>query len=133
MPAKKSPKNDEPVKVAKVEEPKKPKKDSKAALIKKLEAKGLTAPEGTSASDMEKMLEWRSNLFWLVRLSRSTSPFLMSCGIDNKKTVYALPDNEDSERILRTRRLVILKRTPILSNNAVIIMSIGGDGNGSDE
>ena len=75
---------------------------------------------------MKKMLEWKSNLFWLVRLAGRTTPFLKECGIDSRKTVYALPDNDESVKILATRKLIVLKRTPTLLNEAVIIHSIDG-------
>tara|TARA_R100001510_G_C7649490_1_gene206906 strand:+ start:588 stop:965 length:378 start_codon:yes stop_codon:yes gene_type:complete len=118
MPAKKK-KNE----TAKAE---KPKRDTKASVAKQLKAKGLLAPEGSSLSQMKAMLGWKSNQFWLVRLAGRTTPFLKECGIDNKKTVYALPDNEDSVKILATRKLIVLKRTPTLLNEAVIIHSISG-------
>lgn len=122
MPAKK--KKNEPAKAeAKAE---KPKRDTKATVAKQLKDKGLLAPEGSSLSEMKKMLEWKSNLFWLVRLAGRTTPFLKECGIDSRKTVYALPDNDESVKILATRKLIVLKRTPTLLNEAVIIHSIDG-------
>ena len=110
----------------------KPKRDSKAGIIKQLASKGIIPREDSTLEQLKAMLEWKSNLFWLVRLARSTSPFLVSCGIKSKKQVYALPDNEDSRMILNTRRFVILKRTPTLLNEAVIIHSISGGKNDSN-
>jgi hypothetical protein len=128
MPAKK--KKNEPAKAeAKAE---KPKRDTKASVAKQLKAKGLLAPEGSSLSQMKAMLSWNSNLFWLVRLAGRTTPFLKECGIDSKKTVYALPDNDDSVKILATRKLIVLKRTPTLLNEAVIIHSISGGADGDN-
>lgn len=111
---------------------KKPKRESKAGIIKQLGAKGIIPREDSTLEQLKAMLEWKSNLFWLVRLARSTSPFLVSCGIKSKKQVYALPDTEDSQKILNTRRFVILKRTPTLLNEAVIIHSISGGKNGDN-
>ena len=128
MPTKK--KKNEPAKVeAKAE---KPKRDTKASVAKQLKAKGLLAPEGASLSQMKAMLSWKSNSFWLVRLAGRTTPFLKECGIDSKKTVYALPDNDDSVKILATRKLIVLKRTPTLLNEAVIIHSISGGADGDN-
>lgn len=112
----------------------KPKKDNKASLTKKLVDAGYSLTEGLSVSDLKGLLETRSNLYWIVRLARPPNAYLIEKGISNKKTVYALPDCENSEAILRSRRLVILKRTPTLSNNAVIIVAPSGDENdGSNE
>lgn len=128
MPAKK---NKAPAKKAEAS-PKK-KGDSKASLLKQLSAKGIVAPEGTTLDEMKSMLEWKSGSYWLVRLAGRTTPFLKSCGIDSRKMVYALPDNDDSVKILATRKLIVLKRTPTLLSEAVVIRSIGGDGSGGDK
>ena len=110
----------------------KPKRETKASVAKKLHAKGIVAPEGASLAEMKSMLEWNSGQFWLVRLAGRTTPFLKECGIDSKKTVYALPDNDDSLKILATRKLIVLKRTPTLLNEAVIIHSISGGADGDN-
>lgn len=128
MPAKKK-KNESAKAEAKAE---KPKRDTKASVAKQLKAKGLLAPEGASLSEMKAMLTWKSNQFWFVRLAGRTTPFLKECGIDSKKTVYALPDNDDSIKILATRKLIVLKRTPTLLNEAVIIHSISGGTDGDN-
>jgi len=110
----------------------KPKRETKASVTKKLAAKGIVAPEGASLAEMKTMLAWKSGSYWLVRLAGRTTPFLKACGIDSKKTVYALPDNDDSLKILATRKLIVLKRTPTLLNEAVVIRSIGGGDSGGD-
>lgn len=128
MPAKK--KKNEPAKAeAKAE---KPKKETKASIAKKLHKKGIVPREGATLSEMKGMLDWESNLFYLVRLAGRTTPFLVSCGIDSRKTVYALPDTADSRTILATRKLIVLKRTPTLLNEAVIIHSISGGSDGDN-
>lgn len=111
----------------------KPKRDTKASVAKQLHEKGIVAPESASLAEMKSMLEWKSGQFWLVRLAGRTTPFLKECGIDNRRTVYALPDNDDSLKILATRKLIVLKRTPTLLNEAVIIHSISGGADGDND
>jgi hypothetical protein len=116
----------------KAEKPKK-KGSSKAALIKQLEAKDMYIPNNASATELKHILDThRSNLYWLVRLVGSTYQHLIDLGIDNRKTVYALPDTEHSIKILNSRRLVVLKRTAKPFSNAVIIDSFTGDDDGSN-
>ena len=48
------------------------------------------------------------------------------------KKVYALPDCEGSVEILNSRKLIVLKRSPTPSNNAVVICECIGEVNGSN-
>ncbi len=126
----KSPAKEAPVKA---KAPAKKKKDSKAGLIKQLDAKGYYYPADASATQLKAILDnFKSNLFWLVRLAGNTSPELIAKGIDSKKVVYALPDCEDSVKILNSRKLIVLKRTPTPSSNAVVICECIGEPNGSN-
>jgi len=118
-------------------EPAKPKAEkkgsSKAALIKQLEAKEMYIPKDASATQLKHILDThRSSLYWMVRLVGATYKPLIEFGIDSKKAIYALPDTEHSEMILRTRRLVILKRTATPFSNAVIIDSLMGESDDSN-
>jgi len=124
-PAKKAP--------AKAKAPAKKKGSSKAALVKQLDAKGYHYSPDYSATQLQAILDnYKSELFWLVRLAGNTTPELAAKGISSKKIVYALPDCEGSIEILNSRKLIVLKRTPTPSNNAVVICECIGEVNGSN-
>lgn len=119
---------------AKPKAPAKKKKDSKAGLIKQLDAKGINYPADATATQLKGILEhYKSGLWWLVRLAGNSTPELVAKGIDNKKVVYALPDTDASVEILNSRKLIVLKRAATPSNNAVIICHCMGETNGSNE
>lgn len=108
------------------------KKSSKAALIKQLDAKGIYYSPDATATQLKAILEhYKSGMFWLVRLAGNTTPELAAKGINSKKTVYALPDTDESVEILSSRKLIVLKRAATPSNNAVIICHCMGEPNGS--
>ena len=118
---------------AKPKTPAKKKKDSKAGLIKQLDAKGYYYPADATATQMKAILDnFKSNMFWLVRLAGNSTPELSAKGISSKKVVYALPDCEGSVEILNSRKLIVLKRSPTPSNNAVVICECIGEVNGSN-
>ena len=87
-------------------------KVSKASVAKLLHEKGLPVLEDDTIKDMEARLSWRSNRGWLIRIIRM-NPFLESLGmkrLPRKNHLYRLPDGELSDAVMKTKKVVCVRR-----------------------
>ncbi len=119
----------------------KPKKETKASLVKKLKDAGISVPKGADIKDMEHRLKhYKSGYGYLVRphklQSRKYENHPMSL-LTDKSGLYWLPPSEMADRIIKTKLIVVLQRTNEPSNDATIIdvpvdyMERFGDGSNS--
>lgn len=118
MPAKKAAKKSAP----------KPKTASKASLVKKLQAAGLTVPEGADVAEMEYRLKWFNDLDtagYNVSLFRGWGSQFDDhplCLLNERKLMYWLPPSEMSEKIIQTKLVKVVKRGLPLHNATVIVV-----------
>ena len=105
---------------------KKPSGPTKAAMASALKDKGIPLPKSADMKDMEHRLRhWKSGMGYMVRVHRNAGKKYANHPLTllNKprKTLYWLPDSEMTERILKTRRVVVVGRVTEPSNNMVVI------------
>ena len=125
--AKATPKKAEPKKAApKKAAPKKPKGPSKAAMASALKDKGIPLPESGDTADLEHRLRyWKSGMGYMIRIHRNAGKQYMDHPLSlltaPRKALYWLPDSEMTERIIATRRVVVVGRAQEPSSNMVVI------------
>lgn len=105
---------------------KKPSGPTKAAVASALKDKGIALPESGEASDMEHRLRhWKSGMGYMVRLHRNAGARYkdhpLSLLTAPRKALYWLPDSEMTDKILATRRVVVVGRSSEPSSNMVVI------------
>ncbi len=103
-----------------------PKGPTKAAMASALKEKGIPLPESGEASDMEHRLRhWKSGRGYMVRLHRNAGARYkdhpLSLLTAPRKALYWLPDSEMTEKILATRRVVVVGRANEPSNTMIVI------------
>jgi len=105
---------------------KKPSGPTKAAMASALKDKGIPLPKSGEVSDMEHRLRhWKSGMGYMVRLHRNAGARYKDHPLSlldaPRKALYWLPDSEMTEKILLTRRVVVVGRVSEPSNNMVVI------------
>ena len=105
---------------------KKPSGPTKAAMASALKEKGIPLPESGEASDMEHRLKhWKSGMGYMVRLHRNAGGRFkdhpLSLLDSPRKALYWLPDSEMTDKILATRRVVVVGRVSEPSSNMIVI------------
>lgn len=103
-----------------------PKGPTKAGMASALKEKGIPLPVSGEASDMEHRLRhWKSGMGYLVRLHRNAGARYkdhpLSLLVAPRKALYWLPDSEMTDKILATRRVVVVGRSSEPSSNMVVI------------
>ncbi len=117
-----------------------PKTTSKAGLVKKLKAAGLSVPEGAAVKDMQHRLKYYTDedtAGYNVRLYRGwgsqyeTHPLSL---LSNRKAIYWLPPSDMADMIIKTRLVVVIKRGLPLNNALIIDVPVDYEAmyNGSD-
>lgn len=104
-----------------------PKGPTKAAMASALKDKGIPLPESGEAADMEHRLRyWKENeLGYMVRIHRNAggkyADHPLSLLNAPRKALYWLPASEMTDRILATRRVVVVGRVAKPSTNMIVI------------
>ena len=108
----------------------KPKGPTKAAMATALKEKGIPLPESGEASDMEHRLRyWKSfeegGFGYMIRLHRNAGKKFADHPLSlldaPRKALYWLPASEMTDKILATRRVVVVGRVQQPSENMVVI------------
>jgi len=100
---------------------------TKAAMASALKDKGIPLPESGEAADMEHRLRyWKENeLGYMVRIHRNAggkyADHPLSLLNAPRKALYWLPASEMTDRILATRRVVVVGRVAKPSTNMIVI------------
>ncbi len=120
--AKAAPKKAAPKKAA----PKKPSGPSKAAMASALKEKGVPLPASGDTADMEHRLRhWKSGMGYMIRIHRNAgkqyADHPLSLLTAPRKALYWLPDSDMTQRIIATRRVVVIGRAQEPSSNMVVI------------
>tara|TARA_R100000742_G_C4273108_1_gene92569 strand:- start:1340 stop:1732 length:393 start_codon:yes stop_codon:yes gene_type:complete len=103
----------------------KPKKETKASLVKKLKDADIPVPKGANIEVMKHRLKhYKSGVGYLVRphklQSKKYKDHPMSL-LTDKNGLYWLPASEMADRIIKTKLIIVLSRTNEPSNDATII------------
>lgn len=113
-----------PKKAAKKAAPKGP---TKAAMASALKDKGIPLPESGEAADMEHRLRyWKEGeMGYMIRIHRNAgkkyADHPLSLLNAPRKALYWLPASEMTDRILATRRVVVVGRVAKPSTNMIVI------------
>jgi hypothetical protein len=104
----------------------KPKAPSKAKMSAELKEKGIPLPESGEASDMEHRLKhWLPGMGYMVRIHRNAgkryADHPLSLLTAPRKALYWLPASEMTDKILATKRVVIVGRVAKPSAKMVVI------------
>ena len=108
----------------------KPKGPTKAAMAAALKEKKISLPESGEAADMEHRLRyWKSfdegGFGYMLRIHRNAgSKFAdhpLSLLNAPRKALYWLPASEMTDRILATRRVVVVGRAEKPSTNMIVV------------
>lgn len=102
------------------------KKPSKASLVTKLKEAGILIPEDADIATMQHRLKfWKEGNGYMVRVHRNAGSRFAGHPLalldSPRKALYWLPPSEMADKILATRRVVIVGRTEKPSNNMVVI------------
>lgn len=105
---------------------KKPTGPTKAGMASALKEKGIPLPESGEASDMEHRLRhWKSGMGYMVRIHRNAggryAEHPLSLLDSPRKALYWLPDSDMTDKIIATRRVVVVGRASEPSSNMVVI------------
>ena len=105
---------------------KKPSGPTKAAMASALKEKGIPLPESGEASDMEHRLRhWKSGMGYMIRIHRNAggryANHPLSLLDSPRKALYWLPDSDMADKIIATRRGVVVGRVSEPSSNMVVI------------
>ena len=105
---------------------KKPTGPTKAGMASALKKKGIPLPESGEASDMEHRLRhWKSGMGYMVRIHRNAggryAEHPLSLLDSPRKALYWLPDSDMTDKIIATRRVVVVGRASEPSSNMVVI------------
>ena len=107
-----------------------PKGPTKAAMATALKEKGIPLPESGEAADMEHRLRyWKSfedgGFGFMIRLHRNAgkkyADHPLSLLDAPRKALYWLPASEMTDKILATRRVVVVGRVAKPSSNMIVI------------
>ena len=104
-----------------------PKGPTKAAMASALKEKGIPLPESGEAADMEHRLRyWKEGeMGYMVRIHRNAgkkyADHPLSLLNAPRKALYWLPASEMTDRILATRRVVVVGRVAKPSTNMTVI------------
>ena len=108
----------------------KPKGPTKAAMAAALKEKKIPLPESGEAADMEHRLRyWKSfdegGFGYMVRIHRNAggkfADHPLSLLNAPRKALYWLPASEMTDRILATRRVVVVGRAEKPSTNMIVV------------
>ena len=104
----------------------KPKAPSKAKMSAELKEKGIPLPESGEASDMEHRLKhWLPGMGYMVRIHRNAgkryADHPLSLLTAPRKALYWLPASEMTDKILATKRVVVVGRVAKPSAKMVVI------------
>tara|TARA_R100000234_G_scaffold112444_1_gene86104 strand:+ start:80 stop:523 length:444 start_codon:yes stop_codon:yes gene_type:complete len=103
---------------------------TKAAMAAALKEKGIPLPESGEAADMEHRLRyWKSfdegGFGFMIRLHRNAGKKFADHPLSlldaPRKALYWLPASEMTDRIIATRRVVVVGRVAKPSTNMVVI------------
>ena len=91
-----------------------------------LKEKGIPLPESGEASDMEHRLRhWKSGMGYMIRIHRNAggryANHPLSLLDSPRKALYWLPDSDMTDKIIATRRVVVVGRASEPSSNMVVI------------
>ena len=104
-----------------------PKGPTKAAMASALKDKGIPLPESGEAADMEHRLRyWKEGeMGYMIRIHRNAgkkyADHPLSLLNAPRKALYWLPASEMTDKILATRRVVVVGRVAKPSSNMVVI------------
>ena len=104
-----------------------PKGPTKAAMASALKDKGIPLPESGEAADMEHRLRyWKEGeMGYMVRIHRNAgkkyADHPLSLLNAPRKALYWLPASEMTDKILATRRVVVVGRVAKPSTNMTVI------------
>ena len=104
-----------------------PKGPTKAAMASALKEKGIPLPESGEAADMEHRLRyWKEGeMGYMIRIHRNAgkkyADHPLSLLNAPRKALYWLPASEMTDKILATRRVVVVGRVAKPSSNMVVI------------
>jgi len=107
-----------------------PKGPTKAAMATALKEKGIPLPESGEAADMEHRLRyWKSfedgGFGYMIRLHRNAGKKFADHPLSlldaPRKALYWLPASEMTDKILATRRVVVVGRVAKPSSNMIVI------------
>lgn len=104
-----------------------PKGPTKAAMASALKDKGIPLPESGEAADMEHRLRyWKEGeMGYMIRIHRNAgkkyADHPLSLLDAPRKALYWLPASEMTDKILATRRVVVVGRVAKPSSNMVVI------------
>ena len=107
-----------------------PKGPTKAAMATALKEKGIPLPESGEAADMEHRLRyWKSfedgGFGFMIRLHRNAGKKFADHPLSlldaPRKALYWLPASEMTDKILATRRVVVVGRAEKPSTNMIVI------------
>ena len=104
-----------------------PKGPTKAAMASALKDKGIPLPESGEAADMEHRLRyWKEGeMGYMIRIHRNAgkkyADHPLSLLNAPRKALYWLPASEMTDRILATRRVVVVGRVAKPSTNMTVI------------
>ena len=104
-----------------------PKGPTKAAMASALKDKGIPLPESGEAADMEHRLRhWKEGeMGYMIRIHRNAgkryADHPLSLLNAPRKALYWLPESEMTDKILATRRVVVVGRVAKPSTNMTVI------------
>tara|TARA_B100001939_G_scaffold340236_1_gene348041 strand:- start:100 stop:540 length:441 start_codon:yes stop_codon:yes gene_type:complete len=104
-----------------------PKGPTKAAMASALKEKGIPLPESGEAADMEHRLRyWKEGeMGYMIRIHRNAgkkyADHPLSLLNAPRKALYWLPASEMTDKILATRRVVVVGRVAKPSTNMTVI------------
>tara|TARA_R110001592_G_C13040981_1_gene739268 strand:+ start:65 stop:430 length:366 start_codon:yes stop_codon:yes gene_type:complete len=100
-------------------------KPSKASLVKDLKKANIDVPASAKIADMQHRLKyWKDGEGILFRLLKNPNASYNNHPIslvENRDSLYWMPNSEMSERIIKTRLVLILGRTNKPSKDAIVI------------
>jgi len=102
------------------------KQPSKASLASELKDAGILLPESADVKEMEHRLKhWKAGKGYLIRLHRNAGsrykdhPLAL---LDSpRKALYWLPPSDMTDKIIATKRVVVIGRSEKPSSNTVFI------------
>ena len=104
----------------------KPKAPSKAKLAAELKEKGISIPEDATVADMKHRLKhYKPGMGYMMRIHRNAgkryADHPLSLLTAPRKALYWLPASEMTDRIIATKRVVVVGRVAKPSDTMVVI------------
>ena len=104
----------------------KKKQPSKASLVTQLKEAGILVPEDADVPTMEHRLKfWKEGNGYMVRVYRNAGSRFVGHPLtlldSPRKALYWLPPSEMTDKILASRRVIVVGRAEKPSSNMVVI------------